>query len=183
MTPRPDRAAAVRVGLVSDTHGHVDPALAPLFAGCDAILHAGDVVKPAILAALEAVAPLTAIRGNNDEGTALARLPETALLPFGALTVLVVHDLGRREAPKPPARAILARRGPEIVVHGHSHRPGAAVVAGRLFVNPGSAGPRRFSLPRAAAILTVAGRAVRVELFDLGRGRPVPLSAPLETEL
>jgi putative phosphoesterase len=170
----------MRIGLVSDTHGHVDPRLAALFAGCDLILHAGDVVRPAILAALEAIAPLTAIRGNNDEGTPLARLPETALVSLGALTALVVHDLGRRERPKPPAREILARRRPEIVVHGHSHRPGAALVGATLFVNPGSAGPRRFSLPRAAGILSVRGRTGRVELFELSGEPPVPLGDPLE---
>jgi putative phosphoesterase len=174
---------ALRVGLVSDTHGVVDPKLAPLFAGCDLILHAGDVVKPAVLAVLEAVAPLTTIRGNNDEGTPLARLPETALVPLGALTALLVHDLGSRERPKPPARAILARRRPEIVVHGHSHRPGAGLVGATLFVNPGSAGPRRFSLPRAAAILTVRGRRARVEHFDLAGDRAVPLGAPFEAPL
>ncbi len=173
----------MRIGLVSDTHGHVEPMLAELFVGCDGIVHAGDVVKAAVLAALEAVAPLTAIRGNNDEGTSLARLPETALVPLGALTALVVHDLGPRDRPKPPARGILARRHPEIVVHGHSHRPGAALVGATLFVNPGSAGPRRFSLPRAAGILTVRGRTARVELFDLGGARPVPLGEPLEVTL
>jgi len=173
----------MRVGLVSDTHGHVEPKLPALFAGCDAILHAGDVVKPAVLALLEEVAPLTVVRGNNDEGTSLARLPETALVSLAELTALVVHDLGARERPKPPARAILARRRPEIVVHGHSHRPGAAVIDGTLFVNPGSAGPRRFKLPRAAGILTVRGRTARVELFDLGGERPAPLGEPLEVTL
>jgi predicted phosphodiesterase len=123
------------------------------------------------------------VRGNNDEGTALARLPESALVALGALTALVVHDLGRREDPGAPARAILARRRPEIVVHGHSHRPAAVVVAGTLFVNPGSAGPRRFSLPRAAGILAVAGRTARVQLFDLAPRSPVPLGVPLEAEL
>jgi putative phosphoesterase len=177
------RAGGSRVGLVSDTHGHVDPRLAKLFAGCDAILHAGDVVGPAILAALGEVAPVTAVRGNNDEGTALARLPETALVAVGALTALVVHDLGRREDPRPPARAILARRRPEIVVHGHSHRPGVALVGGRLLVNPGSAGRRRFSLPRAAGLLVADGRVVRVQLFDLAADAPAPLGPPLDARL
>ena len=173
----------MRVGLVSDTHGHVDPKLRALFAGCDAILHAGDVVRPAVLALLEEIAPLTVVRGNNDEGTSLARLPETALVPLADLTALLVHDLGARERPKAPARAILARRHPEIVVHGHSHRPGAAVIGQTLFVNPGSAGPRRFSLPRAAGILTVRGRTARVELFDLDGARTAPLGEPLEVTL
>ncbi len=174
----------MRIGLVSDTHGLFDPALRALFARCAAILHAGDVVKAAVLAALEEIAPVTAVRGNNDDGPPLASLPETALFPIGPLTALVVHDLGAREAPKPPARALIARRRPEIVVHGHSHRPGAAVLEGRLFVNPGSAGPRRFSLPRTAAVLTARGRRVSVQLFDVAaRGGAAPLGAPLEVTL
>ena len=105
------------------------------------------------------------------------------MVPLGPLTALVVHDLGPRERPRPPARALLARRRPEIVVHGHSHRPGAAVLEGTLFVNPGSAGPRRFSLPRAAAILTLHGRTARVEWFDLAGRRATPLGSPLEAVL
>lgn len=170
----------MRVGLVSDTHGLLDPALAELFAGCDAILHAGDVLKPAVLAGLAAIAPVTAVRGNVDEGTALERLPATALVPLGELTALVVHHLGRRDRPGEPARALLARRRPEVVVHGHSHRPGAERLGPTLFVNPGSAGPRRFSLPRAAGLLTVRGRRARVELFELGGGRSAPLAEPVE---
>jgi putative phosphoesterase len=173
----------VRIGLVSDTHGLLDPALALLFARCDAILHAGDVVKPAVLAALERIAPVTAVRGNNDGDPAFDGLPEAALVPLGALTALVVHDLGPRERPRPPARALIARHRPALVVHGHSHRPGSAVVEGRLFVNPGSAGPRRFSLPRTAGLLAVRGRRVRLELFDLAGERPTPLGAPLEVAL
>ncbi len=174
----------MRVGLVSDSHGLVDPKLPSLLARCDAIVHAGDIVKPAVLAQLSAIAPVTAVRGNNDEGVpALAQLPETALFEVGALTALVVHDLGSRERPAPPARAILARRHPEIVVHGHSHRPGAALLGRTLFVNPGSAGPRRFSLPRTAAILEVRERAVRIAFFDLAADRPAPFGDPLEAAL
>ncbi len=170
----------MRIGLVSDTHGLLDPALPLLFARCDAILHAGDVVKVEVLEALGRLAPVTAVRGNNDAGPVLSRLPGVALVPLGALTALVVHDLGPRERPKVPA---IARRRPDIVVHGHSHRPGAVVLEGRLFVNPGSAGPRRFSLPRAAGLLAIRGRRARVELFDLAGARPVPLGPPLEVAL
>jgi putative phosphoesterase len=177
------KEARARIGLVSDTHGLFDARLAELFARCDAILHAGDVVKPAVLAALAAIAPVTAVRGNNDDGPSLAHLPETALVPVGALTALVVHDLGARERPGPPARGVIARSHPEIVVHGHSHRPGTALLHGTLFVNPGSAGPRRFSLPRTAAVLVARGRHVRIEIFDLAGPEPAPFGEPLEVAL
>lgn len=173
----------MRIGLVSDTHGLLDPKLRELFSGCRAILHAGDVVKPAVLAGLEEIAPVTAVRGNNDDGPSFVHLAETALVPVGALTALVVHDLGARERPKPPARVILARRRPELVIHGHSHRPGAAVLDGTLFVNPGSAGPRRFTLPRTAAVLTARGRAVEVAFFDLSGARLAPFGEPVEAAL
>ena len=173
----------MRLGLVSDTHGLLDPKLAGLFAGCDLVLHGGDAVKPAVLDALAAVAPLAAVRGNNDDGPAFAHLPETVLVAIGPLVLLLVHDLGARERPKPPARALIARRGPEIVIHGHSHRPGTALVDGRLFVNPGSAGPRRFSLPRTAALLVARGRWVRLDFVDLSGARPAPFGDPLEVRL
>jgi putative phosphoesterase len=175
--------SAVRVGLVSDTHGLADPRLAQALGRCDLVLHAGDVVKEVVLTALGAIAPVTAVRGNCDAGTSLERLPETALVPLGALTALLVHDLGPRESPLAPAAALLARARPQVVVHGHSHRPGAAVVGGTLFVNPGSAGPRRFSLPRAAAILTVRGRTARVAWIDLAAPDLAPLLEPLEVRL
>lgn len=173
----------MRVGLVSDTHGLFEPKLEEVFAGCDAILHAGDVVKAAVLAALGRIAPVTAVRGNNDDPAAFPDLPVTAFFPVGALTALVVHDVGARERPIAPARAILAHRRPEIVVHGHSHRPGAAVVDGTLFVNPGSAGPRRFSLPRTAALLAARGREVEVAFFDLSAPRARPFGEPFEAAL
>jgi putative phosphoesterase len=168
----PDRTAH-RVGLVSDTHGLLDPALPGLFAGCELILHAGDVVKAPILAALRAVAPVKAVRGNNDDGPELARLPETIVIDVGALTILVIHDLGPRERPHRDAAALVARYRPQLVLHGHSHHPAVGLVGEALFVNPGSAGPRRFSLPRTAGLLTVRGRRARVELFDLAGPRPV----------
>jgi hypothetical protein len=173
----------MRIGLVSDSHGLHDPKLLGLFEDCVAILHAGDVVKPAVLGELAKIAPVTAVRGNNDEGAELELLPEAVLVALGDLTALVVHDLGARERPKPPADAILARRRPEIVVHGHSHRPGVLRVGPTLFVNPGSAGPRRFSLPRTAAVLTVRGRTARVELFDLSGPRAARFGPPRDEAL
>lgn len=173
----------MRVGLISDTHGLSDPRLPEVLAGCALILHAGDVVKEAVLATLGELAPVTAVRGNCDAGTSLERLPESAVVPVGELTALVVHDVGPRGRPAAPAAALLARARPQIVVHGHSHRPGAAVLDGALFVNPGSAGPRRFSLPRAAAVLTVRGRTVRVEWVDLASPHLSALLDPVEVRL
>jgi putative phosphoesterase len=173
----------VRLGLVSDSHGLSDPALPRLFRGCDLILHAGDAVRAAVLAPLRALAPVRVVRGNNDHGAALGRLPETLLVELGPVTALLVHDLGRPARPHPPLQALLEATGPSLVVHGHSHRPGAVLVAGVLFVNPGSAGPRRFSLPRSAGLLHLWGRRARVELFDLAAPRRSLLAPPLEVEL
>jgi putative phosphoesterase len=173
----------MRVGLVSDTHGLADPLLPEALARCALVLHAGDVVRESVLEALARIAPVTAVRGNCDLGTPLERLPETVLVPLGELNALLVHDLGTPEKPAPPARDLLRHVRPPIVVHGHSHRPGAALVDGTLFVNPGSAGPRRFRLPRAAAVLVVAGRRVRVEWLDLAGPGLAPLREPWEGAL
>jgi putative phosphoesterase len=173
----------VRIGLVSDTHGLLDPKLEAVFRGCELIVHGGDIVRTSVLAGLSAIAPVVAVRGNNDLGPEFAHVPETALVEVGDLTLLAVHDLGRREKPIAPAREILARRRVELVLHGHSHRPGTALLDGTLFVNPGSAGPRRFSLPRTAAVLRARGRKVSVSFFDLSGVRPSPWGEPVEASL
>ncbi len=173
----------MKVGLISDTHGLVDPRLPALFHGCARVLHAGDLVHPEVIERLAEAAPVTAVRGNNDHGPALERLPETALLQVGALRLLMIHDLGAGGRPAPLAAALIARHRPELVIHGHSHRPGAAVVEGRLHVNPGSAGPRRFSLPRTVALLTVRERRAVVTFLDLDGDPPGPFGAPVEARL
>jgi len=173
----------VLVGLVSDSHGLADPALTGLFEGCDLILHAGDVVKPAVLTALEQVARVKAVRGNNDEVPGLERLPEHRLVPLEELTAYLVHDVGSPGRPHPSVGKAIRRLQPALVIHGHSHRPGTALVDGILFVNPGSAGPRRFDLPRSAGRLRVEGRLVVVELFELDEGGPRALGRALEVEL
>jgi len=175
--------ADVRIGLISDTHGLLRPAALNALRGSDRIVHAGDIGDAAILDELARIAPVTAVRGNNDLGPEFAHLPETALVEVGPLTLLAVHDLGPRERPIAPAREILARRRVEIVVHGHSHRPGAAVLAGTLYVNPGSAGPRRFSLPRTAAVLWTRGRTVEVAFYDLSGARPALHGEPVRAAL
>jgi len=174
----------LRVGLVSDSHGLHDPKLDALLAGCAVVLHAGDVVKPAVLEALGRLAPVRAVRGNNDLGPSFASLPEALVEEVGGLTVLVVHDLEARGRPGPSTRTLLSRHRPQVVVHGHSHRPGSHREAdGLLVLNPGSCGPRRFSLPRTAAVMEVSGRRVRVEWFDLADARVARFGEVLEVEL
>ncbi len=173
----------MKIALVSDTHGLDDPRLPGLFRGCERVLHAGDMVTAPVLDSLARVAPVTAVRGNNDLDPRFDRLPESLVLPVGDLRLFLIHDLGSRERPGARAAAARARERPDIVVHGHSHRPGAGLHAGRLYVNPGSAGPRRFTLPRTAAILTVTGRRAHVAFFELSGPRPEPHGAAVEAEL
>src|SRR5512140_1759179 len=99
----------VRIALVSDTHGLDDPKLPGLFRGCERVLHAGDMVTAPVLESLARVAPVTAVRGNNDLDPRFERLPESLVLPVGDLRLLMLHDLGSREFPRPRARAALAR--------------------------------------------------------------------------
>jgi putative phosphoesterase len=173
----------VSVGLVSDTHDHLDPQLPSLLRGCDVVLHAGDVTREHVIAALGAVAPVHTARGNNDLGPFGASLPEHLWLELGELTALVVHDLGARTRFSTAVERALARRPADIVVHGHSHRPAVSLEGGRLVVNPGSAGKRRFSLPRTAGRMRVTGRIVEVTLYDLATSPPAPISNPFKARL
>jgi putative phosphoesterase len=128
--------------------------------GSDFIIHAGDIGDPQVLEELSRLAPLIAIRGNNDTGSWASALPETETLKLGLTSVFVIHNLA--ELALDPAAG-----GFHVVVSGHSHRPGHRVEGGVLFVNPGSAGPRRFKLPVAAGRLLVAGTQVTPQLFEL----------------
>jgi hypothetical protein len=151
------------VGVVADTHGLVRPEALAALAGVDAVVHAGDVGSAAVLDALAALAPLTAVRGNNDTGPWARHLPERATVRVGRVGVLVVHD-----------RQILGPLpdGVRVVVSGHAHRPAIEDRDGVLFLNPGSAGPRRFSLPVTVARLTIEGDRVSARLV------PLPVAAP-----
>lgn len=173
----------MRVGLVSDTHGRFDPLLPRILAGCDRIVHAGDVVGLEILRQLEELAPVIAVRGNNDVGAEGAGLRDVMTVQLEGLKAMVIHELGKPRKPTPRARAALERASPDVVIFGHSHQPLVQALEGRLFVNPGSAGPRRFSLPRAAGVAVVHDRSVRVELFSLERPGPSLLAEPFEVAL
>ncbi|MEI7036209.1 metallophosphoesterase family protein [Fulvimonas yonginensis] len=150
----------VRVGLISDTHGLLRPAAVDFLRGCERIVHAGDIGHAALLEALAEVAPVTAVRGNNDRDAALADLPGTAVLQVGEVRMYVLHDL-KQLAIDPVAE------GFHVVLSGHSHRPLVEERAGVLYVNPGSAGRRRFSLPIAVGELVIEGREVMPRIVEL----------------
>jgi putative phosphoesterase len=151
---------ALTVGLISDTHGKLRPGAVAALRGSDAIIHAGDIGDPEILAALARLAPVTAVRGNIDRGAWAASLPETAVLEIGGVLIYVLHNIA--ELDLDPAAA-----GFHAVVSGHSHQPATREKDGVLYVNPGSAGPRRFTLPIACGRLRVAGGRVTAELVTL----------------
>ena len=144
------------IGLISDTHGLMRPEALRALAGSERIVHAGDVGKPEILEALRGVAPVVAVRGNVDTAPWASELPETA----GAGQIFVLHDL-KQLALNPRAAGFRA------VVSGHSHKPGVTERDGVLYINPGSAGPRRFRLPITVARLDVTSEPWSVEFIDL----------------
>jgi uncharacterized protein len=153
-------ARPIAVGLISDTHGLLRPEAVAALTGSDFIVHAGDIGSPEVLAGLSRIAPVTAIRGNVDRGDWASDLPQSEVLECGGAFIYVVHNLA--ELDLDPAAA-----GFQAVVSGHSHSPRIHEKDGVLFVNPGSAGPRRFSLPIAVSRLTVMGNRVGAELIEL----------------
>ncbi|MEM5448030.1 metallophosphoesterase family protein [Paraburkholderia guartelaensis] len=138
----------LRVALVSDTHNLLRPELLAFVEGADAIVHAGDICDQRVLDMLAAIAPLTAVRGNNDHGAWAEALPVQTTVAFAGLRLAVVHEL-------PDLQGDPAGEGIAVVVSGHSHKPALEAREGVLYVNPGSAGPRRFKLPISAAMLTI----------------------------
>ena len=152
--------ASTLIGVVSDTHGLLRPEALRRLRGVDRIVHAGDIGTPAVLAALEVLAPVTAVRGNNDRGAWATALPETATFEVGRVRCHVLHDVKTLDV-DPGAAAI------RVVIAGHSHRPALAERAGVLFLNPGSIGPRRFTLPVTLALLRVRGADLRARIVHL----------------
>lgn len=153
----------MRIGLIADTHGVLRPEAVAFLRGSDAILHAGDIGAPAILEQLAAIAPLTAVRGNIDTAGWAASIPDTVDLELAGIAVHMLHDVKTLDR-EPAAHGI------RVVVAGHSHRPGCHERDGVLFVNPGSAGPRRFRLPISVGELRIGAGTVDVHLQDLAVG-------------
>lgn len=150
----------MKIGLISDTHGLLRTEALEALAGCDHLLHAGDIGKPEILDTLSQTAPLTAVRGNNDEGLAWASaLPEGVELSLGGLGIYLTHQAADVPTYLPDSV--------RVVVTGHSHKPLIEERDGRLWINPGSAGPRRFKLPISVALLHLEKDALHAELIAL----------------
>jgi putative phosphoesterase len=158
----------VRIGLISDTHGLLRAEVKTWLGGCDRILHAGDIGTGLILGELNEIAPVTAIRGNNDTDPTVANLPEQTTLILGGVRVLVIHDRNELDLRKLGADL-------DVVVSGHSHQPRIEEKPGLLFVNPGSAGRRRFHLPIAIGELLIEPDGLTVSLVELAGTQWAPL--------
>ena len=171
------------LGVVSDTHGKFDPALEPLFKGVSTIIHAGDIGRLEIIERLEKLAPVIAVEGNNDS---FSRYPEEQVRELGGRRVLIRHIFGELHQIRRAEREMIERIAPRIVVFGHSHRPYCEVLGNTMLFNPGSAGPRRFSLPRTAGLLNLNATGIDWKIVDLegkttnqgvfNDGLPVPIN-------
>jgi putative phosphoesterase len=151
----------LRVGIISDTHGLLRPEAMAFLQGSHFIVHAGDICEASVLASLAEVAPVTAVRGNNDKGEWAKSVPKSDVLQVGEVLVYVLHDIA--ELDLDPAAA-----GFHVVVSGHSHRPSIEERGRVLYVNPGSAGPRRFKLPISVAELQITGSTLRARVVEIG---------------
>jgi len=157
---KPEPMTRRRIGVISDTHSLLRPETMRTLDGVELIIHAGDVDTPAVLQALRALAPVAAVRGNADKGEWANGLPMTAALTTDEVSVYVLHNLCDLDLMPEAA-------GFRVVVSGHSHRPAIQERNGVLFLNPGSAGRRRFRLPVSMALLNVQGITVEAELVTL----------------
>lgn len=150
----------MKIGVISDTHGLLRPEAIDALQGSELIVHAGDVGDPAILDRLRQVAPTTAVRGNIDTASWARQLPLTEVVDAGGVQLYVLHQLALLDLDPRAA-------GFAVVISGHTHRPEAEERHGVLYLNPGSAGPRRFSLPIALARLDVTATRVSHEIVEL----------------
>jgi uncharacterized protein len=148
------------IGVISDTHGLLRPEATSALTGVELIIHAGDIGNPQILADLARIAPVHAVRGNTDRADWAADLPHTRVVEVGNVLIYVLHELFTLDL-DPTAAGFAA------VIFGHSHSPHMERKNGVLYLNPGSAGPRRFSLPVSLAVLTIMGNSLRADFIKL----------------
>lgn len=151
------------IGIISDTHGYLDPRVPSLFRDVEHILHAGDIGSTAITLALERIAPVTAVLGNTDAGLDFR---DTEVVSLAGRKFLVHHIVDARQ-PHEDLQRRLEREAPDVVVFGHTHKPHNEVVGRTLFFNPGYAGKARFNLPRSVALMHVGSDGMRAELRSL----------------
>ncbi|MFK4447052.1 putative phosphoesterase [Caballeronia udeis] len=151
-------SSVIRIGIISDTHNLVRPEALEALRGCEHIIHAGDICNPAVLDILNELAPVIAVRGNNDSGARIDDLPEALTFHIGNTAIHLVHDIA--DVPKQLG-------GIDVVVTGHSHKPLIERRGATLFVNPGSAGPRRFKLPVTLGIMLIDKGEVQAEIVRL----------------
>lgn len=147
----------IRIGLISDTHGLLRPEAAKALQGVECIIHAGDIGSPQILEQLGDIAPVVAVRGNNDKADWAEPLAATQKIEIGGVSIYLLHDVNELDFDPQAA-------GCQVVISGHSHRPSIETRNGVLFINPGSAGPRRFKLPVSVAILDIADGKANAEI-------------------
>jgi hypothetical protein len=160
MSGKPHRKTGTQVGVIADTHGLLRPEAIAALTGSDLILHAGDIGKPEILEELSALAPVVAVRGNIDTGAWAQTIPELETIAVENVSIHLLHIV--RELSFDPKKANV-----QVVISGHSHKPSIEEREGVLFLNPGSAGPRRFKLPVSVACLYVAEATVHAQIVDL----------------
>jgi uncharacterized protein len=153
----------MKIGVIADTHGLTRPEALAALRGSDLILHAGDIGKPTVIEALQAIASVVAVRGNIDNGPWADSFAGTEVVEAESVRIYMLHDLA--ELDLDPSAAHIG-----VVVSGHSHTPIVETRRGVLYLNPGSAGPRRFRLPISVASLTVAGGSAHAELVYVDRG-------------
>ena len=159
------------IGVIADSHNLIRPEAMAYLQGSELIIHAGDIGSPEIIAALKQIAPVIAIRGNIDKGSWADAYPSTETVEVESRRIYVLHDL--HELRIDPSQA-----GFDVVISGHSHKPQIRRDAGVLYVNPGSAGPRRFTLPISVAKLSLTTNFVDARLLKVHRGEPTPRNRP-----
>ena len=148
------------IGVISDTHGLVRPEALRALKGADLVIHAGDIGNAEVIETLQSISPVVAIRGNIDQGEWARGFPETEVVEVEQTLIYVLHDLNTLDLDP-------AKSGFGAVISGHSHQPRITHHSGVMFVNPGSAGPRRFRLPMAVARLQINGSSIHSEIVEL----------------
>lgn len=155
-----------RIGVIADTHGLFDPAIAKRFKGVARIIHAGDIGDPVVIEQLERIAPVTAVSGNVDDYVP-NEFPSETVIELAGRRIAIRHILYQGGKLTTEGRAFLDRERPDICIFGHSHKPTVTQYGATLLFNPGSAGPKRFTLPRGIGLLTLSNRAIVPRLLRL----------------